>query len=282
MLSKTFAVITVILYCLALSNIIKKVKSANVVQKEKKDSVSCEDYQKIKTSAEKVVIAGGISSLMSIINAIYWEQVFLPDVGPATMMILATIALFFVFIILWALTPSMASLENLRKRKQEYEALCKEQNELLSSFHIDKKIVCKDNQLNIAVCSVEQQLVLYKDINMYQRDVSYNKIPFNSIIDCEILEDNATIMKGGVGRAVVGSMIAGETGAIVGAVTRKSSNIVNSLSVRIVVNDIQNPCYLIPIIDYSIERGTPAYKERFNLAQEIYSTIIAIIHNNKN
>ena len=51
---------------------------------------------------------------------------------------------------------------------------------------------------------------------------THKLINFNQIIECEIIEDNTTIMKGGVGRAIVGGVLAGGVGAIVGAGTRST------------------------------------------------------------
>lgn len=284
MLSKTFAVITVILFGISLLNIVTKVVTANAVQQEKKDSLSYSDAQEIKSAAKKVVIVGFISSVLSIFNAYCWNTyTYWISAGLAVVIAFLSIILFFVFIGFWTATPSVNSLETSRKNKQKYEELTKKKNEWLSSFHIDKNIFCETDKMNIAVCSQEQQLLIYKDIDRFHNpNFTYTQIPFNQIIDCEILEDNATVMKGGIGRAVVGSMIAGDTGAIVGAATRKSSNVVNSLNVRIITNNIKTPCYLISVVNAAIERGTPAYKEKYNLAQEIYSTIFAIIYNNKN
>lgn len=102
---------------------------------------------------------------------------------------------------------------------------------------------------------------------------------FSELIECSILEDGATIMSGGVGRAVVGSLIGGGIGAIVGATTRDSTPITLSLSVRIVTSNIQYPLQEIPIIGSSTNRGSnDEYKEKVQFAQEIYATVISIMH----
>lgn len=102
---------------------------------------------------------------------------------------------------------------------------------------------------------------------------------FSELIECSILEDGATIMSGGVGRAVVGSFIGGGIGAIVGATTRDSTPITLSLSVRIVTSNIQYPLQEIPIIGSSTNRGSnDEYKEKVQFAQEIYATIISVMH----
>jgi hypothetical protein len=110
---------------------------------------------------------------------------------------------------------------------------------------------------------------------------SLEYVQFEKIIECEIIEDNTTIMKGGIGRAVVGGVLAGGIGAVVGSTTRKSSDMVRNLSIRIITNDISNALVLITLIDQEIKRDITVYKNCMSAAQEIYSTIISIIESNK-
>ena len=104
-------------------------------------------------------------------------------------------------------------------------------------------------------------------------------IPFDSIVDVELLDDHSTIMHGGVGRAIVGSVLAGGIGAIVGAGTRKSNDVIRSLRVRIITNDVNNANIMIPLMNETstIKKDSPEYHTIFVLAQEIYSTIVSAI-----
>jgi len=131
--------------------------------------------------------------------------------------------------------------------------------------------------------SIESKcLVIYKPIEHATDDIYIEIIDFSNIIGCEIIEDNETIQKGGVGRAIVGGALAGGVGAIVGATTRRTIGVVNSLSIRILLNDILNPCFEIKVIDSEIKRDSFVYKELHQVLQEIYSTIMAIENDNKN
>jgi len=116
---------------------------------------------------------------------------------------------------------------------------------------------------------------------MLNNNLKYQAIPFNSIIECEIIEDNSTIMKSGLNRAIVGAAIAGTTGAIVGVATRKTSDVVNNLSIRIITNEVLNPHHEIKIITETINRNSDEYKQLYDNVQEIYSSVIAIIQSNK-
>lgn len=139
-------------------------------------------------------------------------------------------------------------------------------------FNNYTKIYIEDNQKKLFIFS-------YNDFIPYLVEPSI--IEFSKIIECEILEDNSTILKGGVGRAIVGGAISGGVGAVVGATTRKSKNIVSDLKIRIITKDINNPLILLPIITKDIERTSKNYDYLYNIANKIYATIISIIENEK-
>lgn len=107
-------------------------------------------------------------------------------------------------------------------------------------------------------------------------------IDFSKIIECQLLEDSNIIQKGGIGRAVVGSVIAGGVGAIVGATTRKSKNVINDLQIRILTNDINNSFYIIHIIDSETKKDSLIFRHSMEFANNVYSTIMAIIKLNDN
>lgn len=107
-------------------------------------------------------------------------------------------------------------------------------------------------------------------------------IKFADIIECEIMEDSNTILKGGIGRAVVGGVLAGGVGAVVGANTRASQNVTNSLKIRIITKNISRSLYTINIITAETQKDSKEYKEAMNFANEVYSTITSIINNSNN
>lgn len=150
------------------------------------------------------------------------------------------------------------------------------------SFNIDKEIIIQDkltlSTISIVFDSNNRKLGFLSPFRIPPIDI----IPFSNIIECEILEDSSTITKGGVGRAIVGGVIGGGVGAMVGATTRQSNDVTNSLSVRIITTNLAKPLVIIPLITSRIERNTSAYAQKFALSQEIYATIVSIIHlNNK-
>ncbi|PKO09063.1 MAG: hypothetical protein CVU40_12705 [Chloroflexi bacterium HGW-Chloroflexi-2] len=88
-------------------------------------------------------------------------------------------------------------------------------------------------------------------------------------------------MKGGLGRAVVGGVLSGGIGAIVGASTRGSSDIVKSLTIRIITNNSFDSLRLIPLIKSNTKRDSSNYKNCMSAAQGIYSSIISILNSGK-
>ena len=111
-------------------------------------------------------------------------------------------------------------------------------------------------------------------------------IKYESIIECKIIENSNVVNSGGIGRAIVGGLIAGDSGAIVGANTRKSKNIVSSLSIRIVTKEIDEPLYTLELLDYQIDTNKQLYanfyKQAMEFANNVYATIQAIINDNNN
>lgn len=101
---------------------------------------------------------------------------------------------------------------------------------------------------------------------------------FDDIVEYELLEDGNTITKGGLGRAVVGGVLFGGVGAIVGGVTggKKSNSVVNSLKIKITINDFQTPAIFINLITTKTKSSSSVYKMAYEQAQQILS-VFAII-----
>lgn len=117
----------------------------------------------------------------------------------------------------------------------------------------------------IAICEIKQQPKI--DI-----------IKFEKVVDCEIIQDSNVIMKGGVGRAIVGGAIAGGVGAIVGATTRKSTNIIDSLQIRIIANNTYNPLYMLKLISTQTQKDSIDYQKAIGFANNVHASLISIIN----
>ncbi|WP_270943101.1 SHOCT domain-containing protein [Romboutsia lituseburensis] len=106
---------------------------------------------------------------------------------------------------------------------------------------------------------------------------------YKDIIEFELLEDGDTVSKGGLGRAIAGGVLLGGVGAVVGGVTgkRKTKSVVNSLKIKITLDDINVPNRYIDLIKVKTKTSSLIYKTSYKLAQEIISTLAVIVENNE-
>lgn len=93
------------------------------------------------------------------------------------------------------------------------------------------EILIDENSKNIAIC--------------HYLSSGYRVIPFSNITDVSIYEDGEERRSFGIGRAIVGGILAGGVGAIVGATTAKSKKVVNSYELRIFTRSINEPIHRI-------------------------------------
>lgn len=98
---------------------------------------------------------------------------------------------------------------------------------------------------------------------------------YSDIIDFELLEDGDSISKGGLGRALVGGVLFGGTGAVVGGVTgkRKNKSICNSLKIKVTLNDINNPVVYINFITTPTKKDGFVFKTIYKEAHECLSVL---------
>lgn len=116
-----------------------------------------------------------------------------------------------------------------------------------------------------------------KNKNKPKKLITY---PFNQIIGYEILEDNDVVTKGGLGSAIVGGVAFGGAGAIVGAIVgKKNKKYVNFITLKINVNDFNNPAVYLRILDKPVKTNSYAYKEAYNLIQNQVSTLEVLLKN---
>lgn len=97
---------------------------------------------------------------------------------------------------------------------------------------------------------------------------------YSDIVSFELLEDDAVIAKGGLGRAVVGGALFGGVGAIVGGVTGgKAQTVCSSLRIKITLNDMAAPTEYITFIGGRLRKDSFSYKTLCTQAQECLSLL---------
>ena len=103
----------------------------------------------------------------------------------------------------------------------------------------------------------------------------FELIDFDEINGVEIMEDSSVI--GGIGRAIVGGVLAGGIGAIVGATTAK--NHMANFELVIYTKNIANPQIVLPLIKTKTKKDSLDYKSAYEFANKINASIKAIISN---
>lgn len=115
-------------------------------------------------------------------------------------------------------------------------------------------------------------------INYLKNNTSSHIYNYEDILSFELLEDGEMITSGGLGSAVLGG-----TGAIVGAVIgkKKSKPVCISLSLKITINDQQNPVEYIEFISSPAKKNGFGYKFAFENAQKCLSMLEIICNDVK-
>ncbi len=111
----------------------------------------------------------------------------------------------------------------------------------------------------------------------FKGDSNYHT--FGDLVNYELCENNSTIQKGGIGRAIVGGALFGEVGAIIGAQTRKSQNVVDSLYIRLTLKS--SGMKTITFINSSTDRNGFIYKTARKSADEVLSELDLILSENQ-
>ena len=184
------------------------------------------------------------------------------------------IPIFLILIIFGVVSTIKVEQNSKEVEKKKQQDRDKANEKLIEELRPDKVIRSDVVLGNVAIyISNFRKQVLFINLISDIRVTYY----FDDLIECSIEEDGVTIESGGVGRAIVGGVLAGGVGAVVGAATRSSKPTALSLSVRLVTRNLNNPLYIMSIIKEPINRDTPEYRYRKRLAEEIYATMISII-----
>lgn len=110
-------------------------------------------------------------------------------------------------------------------------------NEVLSGF---KSSVVKDiADYSFLISEEEKKLAIkYNGGHFHMQPVV---LGIDDISNLEIIQNNEVIKSGGIGRAIVGGILAGGVGAIVGASTVKQKEQIKNIGIKFITKDIQNP-----------------------------------------
>lgn len=134
----------------------------------------------------------------------------------------------------------------------------------------------------MAVSTMGMSVAAKKLITGGKNKVGANKwYPFSDLVSYDLLEDDALVTSGGVGQALVGGAVFGGFGAVAGAITGKrvQKKRIESLYIKVTLNNFDTPCILIPLITKPIKTNTKEYQNAFEEAHKILSVLDVITHN---
>lgn len=147
----------------------------------------------------------------------------------------------------------------------------------------------RSNNVTISAEYVYQTTLADKNIRFIVDDISENiyisltcssfiKVPYSDINGCEIVVDSQ--VSGGVKRAMVGGMLAGDAGAIVGATTAKS--FIMSYKVIIYTNNVVDPKIEIVLVERKTNKEKKDYIHAVEFSGQVNATIKAILNKPQN
>lgn len=104
---------------------------------------------------------------------------------------------------------------------------------------------------------------------------------FQDLVNYDLLEDDSLVTSGGVGQALIGGALFGGFGAVAGGITgkRKQKKKIESLIIKVTVNNFGCPCLMIPLITKATKIDSKEYQTAFNAAHQILSALDVITHN---
>ncbi len=103
---------------------------------------------------------------------------------------------------------------------------------------------------------------------------------YEDIIDFELIQDGSSIVnKGGLGRAAIGGLLFGGSGAVVGSLTgsRKQTQTCTELRIKITINNTANPIIFIDFIKgVSYKKDSILYRQLAENAETVMSMLQVI------
>lgn len=121
------------------------------------------------------------------------------------------------------------------------------------------------------VDDVHKQWTVVKGFALVQDPIIYT---YSDLIEFEVFEDGESIAKERDG----GLLFGGHLTVVGGSRQKKVKKICTNLQVRIIVNDLENPEIVIPLINKEVRTDTFYYKKKFEIAEKL-ATVLTDIKN---
>ena len=178
------------------------------------------------------------------------------------------IALIISFVLIPLAVESHENTETLRATQRDEQDNFIMQNNITISKEYTYKTPLNDVNIRVIFDNIN------KNIFIAETSKYFYKIPFSKIIGCEIMTDSQ--VTGGVKRAIVGGVLAGEVGAAVGAITAKKH--IMSYKIVLYLNDIDKPKKELELIKTKKSTKDNDYINAVKFAENISATVKAIMY----
>lgn len=108
---------------------------------------------------------------------------------------------------------------------------------------------------------------------------------YSDIINCELTENNISVIKGGLAAAAVGGALFGGVGAIVGSNvgSKTSQEVMGQVDIIVTVNNINNPVINIPLFPHSVikvPKTGAGYEQWQRNVNELLGMFSVVLNNN--
>lgn len=171
--------------------------------------------------------------------------------------------------------PKIKEQKN-EQRQREAEYITKNDITISAEYKYESEYYTNDIDWSNSVCYRYIVDGEHKKVYIFGKIGERIEISFSEIIGCEVLSDSQTV--GGIKRAIVGGVLAGDTGALVGAMTAKPH--ITSYKVVIYRSDIQYPTVEIILIKTKTATKSKDYTSAVDFSQKILASVKAIMYSN--
>lgn len=157
--------------------------------------------------------------------------------------------------------------QNLRVRQQVEQQDFISKNNIRCSAEYTYQDKLNSKKIRFIVDKANQKLYISETSN------SFKAYAFKDILGCEIVTDSQ--VTGGIKRAIVGGVLAGDAGAVVGAVTAKPH--IMSYKLVLYLRDISAPKAEIELITQKTKTKDSDYTNAVAFAENVVATVKAIL-----
>lgn len=173
--------------------------------------------------------------------------------------------LFFLLVIVLVIWQGLKKGKDNKLAKQQYQELASS----VPGFKTDKSFVHQNGACFIALDDSSKRLILAKklsnaDMMMAKLHnkvnpvlISHKVVNYDDVVKTEIIADGQTVSSKSISRALVGGLMFGVAGAIVGGTsgTTKFNKNINSITLKLLINDVLNPSYELPFYNKKTDQG---------------------------